>query len=213
MDITPYFGAYQFVQDVTMEESKFLSSSESVIGSPVTLVFNTDEDGRASVGIESSRGYPLGHFSPEFSTRLSQLKQEGLICKAYLSTVVFAESSGMFWGEFAVICYAPGNDTAWEHYCVNLRARIANGDHPDMHLGEKNRERVIESNGEWCLNKSVPYDKLERGVVYYKKRRSWSDALVEMAVGGNIGCKVGSWVCFIVLVLALVFFVWRWFFS
>jgi hypothetical protein len=213
MEATPYFGTYERVQEVTEEESRHLSSNESVIGSLVTLVFDEDGDGRERVCVESARGYSLGHFSPDFSSQLTALRQEGLICTAYLSAVAYAESNGLFWGEFAVVCYAPDQATAWEHYCANLKGRIANGDHPDMQLGKKNLARVIDSNGVWCLNKSIPYEKLDRGGVYFKKKRSWSDALVEMAVSGNMGCKIIAVLFWIVLAAAVIFFVWSRFFA
>ena len=44
--------------------------------------------------------------------------------------------------------------------------------------------------------------------VYFKKRRSVADSLVNQAVAGNKGCKVAGILFWIVLGLVVIFLVW-----
>ena len=69
-----YLGLYLTACEVTSDESKHLSSNESVIGAEVVLVFDetvqADEDGSSQgisahpglVCVQSRRGYALGAF-------------------------------------------------------------------------------------------------------------------------------------------------------
>jgi len=228
-----FLGRYVTAEDTSEQDSKNLSSNESVIGAEVRLVFermssrpaeSTDDSaaaapdealapassptGKPVVRVESMRGYSLGTFDSDTSYKLTRAHDNGMVCRAFVSAVVFAEERARFWGEFALICYPASEATTWETFCDNVARGIAKGDHPDIKLTDKQVHKVRESNGTWNDLRTMKYAKLPKGAVYFKKKRSVADSLVNQAVGGNRGCRAAAIVFWIVVALVVVGLVW-----
>jgi hypothetical protein len=232
-----FIGRYITADIVTPEESKNLSSNESVVGAEVQLVFerkapledaddaasradstDTTEEaksstsaqhkGKPSVRVESMRGYSLGTFDSSTSYKLTRAHESGLVCRAYVSAVIFAEEHQGFWGEYAIICYPVEEQDIWNIFCDNAAQAIARGDHPDIKLTDKEIARVRNNNGAWSDFESMQYAKLPKGAVYFKKKRSVADSLVNNAVTGNKGCKVAGILFWIAVALVIVIVIW-----
>lgn len=215
-----YLGLYLTACEVTSDESKHLSSNESVIGAEVVLVFDeamqVDEDGSGQgisahpglVCVQSRRGYALGAFGAADSATIRQAHDKGMTCRAFVSAVLYTEEKNGFHAEFAVICYPKGEQAIWEPYCATAAKAFARGDHPDIKLSPKEITRVVQSGGEWFPAGEMERAKLPKGTVYFKKRRSVADSLVNQAVAGNKGCKVAGILFWIVLGLVVIFLVW-----
>lgn len=93
---------------------------------------------------------------------------------------------------------------------IHRRPRIAKGDHPAIALSSKELEHVIESGGQWADVKSQQLPKLEKGVAYFKTKRTMTENLAYAAAAGNKGCYVGLFVVlFVIIFLIVSFFIFR----
>ena len=160
------------------------------------------------VYVESARGYSLGAFDASASHRIRKAADAGLVCRAFVSAVIYAENNGLFWAEYAIICYPADNSDIWNTFCSNASRLIAKGEHPGIKLSDKEIHRIVESNGTWFDVGSMERAKLPKGVVYFKKRRSTADNLVDKAVGGKKGCKVAATIFWIVLAIVVIALIW-----
>lgn len=226
-----YFGAYAQADIVSQEDSKHLSSNESVIGSEVMLNLDpadattadatptedtpdasSPDSGYALVSISSKRGYSLGSFDEDTSKQLLQAHKSGMVCRAFLSAVIYSDSRGAFWGEYAIFCYPAEQKEIWERFCNKAMELISKGDHPNIKLTDKEIARVVSSNGEWADMREMQFANLEKGALYFKKKRSVSDSLVESAVSGNKGCRASAYIFYVVLALIIGAIIMHFFF-
>lgn len=215
-----YLGLYLVAHEVTSDESKHLSSNESVIGAEVVLVFDEvaqdggtgSDEGKPEhpglVCVQSKRGYALGAFDAADSATIRKAHDGGMVCRAFVSAVLYTEERNGFHAEFAVICHPADESAIWEPYCVTAAKAIARGEHPDIKLSPKEITRVVQSGGEWFPVDEMERAKLPKGTVYFKKRRSVADSLVNLAVSGNRGCRVAGILFWIALALLVIFLVW-----
>lgn len=195
--------------DVSVEEASGSARTDSCDKPAGDLApLNAPKAAKSLVGIESRRGYSLGAFGAGISSRIRQAHDSGLICRAFVSAVIYAESAGNFWAEYAVICYPETEKSAWERFCDNASECIAKGNHPDIKLTDKQIAHVLDSDGSWFDLGSMEYAKLPKGAVYFKKRRSAADSMVDKAVSGKKGCKVAATIFWIALALVVIFLVW-----
>ena len=59
--------------------------------------------------------------------------------------------------------------------------------------------------GAWLPSDRVALPKKKKGTAWVKTERSGTEALVEQARKGNIGCTITSWIFLLALVALLVF--------
>ena len=77
-------------------------------------------------------------------------------------------------------------------------------------VSEEELEHVIESGGQWADVKSQQLPKLEKGVAYFKTKRTMTENLAYAAAAGNKGCYVGLFVVlFVIIFLIVSFFIFR----
>lgn len=208
-----FFGALERVTVIDKDDSGHLASSEAVCGNEVELVYETDDEGRPRVRVKSKRGYSFGCFSRDFSFKLQQLHDNGHIVVAYISAVAYSEDEGHFWGEFTVIGYPAEEAAMWDVFRKLLAKRIADGKHPDVHLSPKVHRLIRENDGNWCDLKSAPYPKLEKGGLYYKKRRTFKDSLIMKASTNNKGCVFGAIIFWAAVIAGVGYWVYKAFFA
>ncbi|MDR3307595.1 MAG: hypothetical protein LBS58_01685, partial [Coriobacteriales bacterium] len=127
-----------------------------------------------------------------------------------LSLVIYEELGNRFTGELACMCYDPVLGLPLEQFVKNITYRLTKGTHPGLVLTQEQFMRVIESNGAWYLTKDAPLPERPKGSIIFKRRKIWSEYLVEAAVKGNIGCKVAGTVFWVLFAAAVLFALW-WF--
>ena len=68
----------------------------------------------------------------------------------------------------------------------------------------------MSSKGQWADVKSQQLPKLEKGVAYFKTKRTMTENLAYAAAEGNKGCYVGLFVVlFVIIFLIVSFFIFR----
>ena len=205
-----YDGFYFMFRSTDKRSSAFLAGSEGIVGSELTLVFNAGD-----VCIVARDGSTIARVNDEPAQRLRGHYDAGWTVRAVLSATFYHEAEKRFFAEVACFCYNHTADDeyrqALENFTNNIIYRINKGVHPALELSQEQFIRVIESKGAWYLTKSLPMPPREKGVVSYKRRRTWAEHLVVAATKGNPGCKVASVIFWCIFAAALVFCVW-WFF-
>ena len=138
------------------------------------------------------------------------LLDDGWTCRAFASAVVIDKIRNTNWVEVAIVCYPSKDAPVFEPFVASIADRIAKGDHPAIALSSKELEHVIESGGQWADVKSQQLPKLEKGVAYFKTKRTMTENLAYAAAAGNKGCYVGLFVVlFVIIFLIVSFFIFR----
>ena len=214
-----YYGLYARALDVNKDESGTLSSRECIVGSRMQVKIisaadleDADEEAQATLGLVELRtqsGKPVGRLDRDVSTSIIRRIDAGMNCAAFLSAVLFREADGWFCGEFALVCFDAQQEAMWERWCTKLSYRISKAERPNVDLSAKDISQVQESDGMWCAMKTKPAEKLDKGFAYFKKRRTPSDSLIEMAMSGKTGCKVGATIFWIVVLAGVAYLIYR----
>lgn len=205
MSESVYYGAYARYETPSKKDAAQLISADNLVGDVFDIEFIT-KNGQRTAWMKNRFGSLVAFFDEDTSRTLSLCEAKGWTTKAILSFVAYSEQPepGLYWGESALICYDP-RETAFEHYISVLGKRIADGNRPEVDLGEQGVRQVIESNGEWTPTKLLSLPKMKPGSALLKTRRSISERLVEQGRKGNKGCYLISWAFLLLLVAVLIF--------
>jgi hypothetical protein len=190
----------------------YLGGAEGVIGS--TLRLRSLEDG---VGFVAGDGERVAVVEGWEAAELAALLEQGWVIRCVLANTTYCAQEKSFAGEFACIAYSPqldeGAQRALDAFADNLTGRIAHASRPGLALTQEQFVRVIESGGAWFLTKDEPVPQLPQGSVFYRRRRTFNDRLIGAAIEGNKGCLVASWLGLALVVAAVLWVAWSFFFS
>jgi hypothetical protein len=184
------------------DASAFFLGPEGIIGTSVLV-----EDAL----LKANNGRVVARLDDASATRLRHHRSEGWQVNVVLALVLYHNESKSPSGQLACICYDPGLAGSLDPFTKNIIFRISKGEHPQLALTQEQFIRVLESKGAWYLTKAEPLPPRPKGTVIYKKRRSWSENLVEMALKGNVGCRIANVVFWLLAAVAVLGLVW-WFF-
>jgi hypothetical protein len=187
---------------------QFLGSSDGVIGTELAL------------GLE---GEQLGFFSYDgrFIAKLEdavlrKALEQGWNVRCFLAYSTFNAPTKSISGAAACFCYdnALGKEAseALEVYIKNVIGRIAHREYLRLALEQEQFIKVLESKGQWYLIKEEPWPKLAKGTVYYRRRRTFNDRLIDAANRGNKGCLVASWLGMFIALAGIGLLIWYFFF-
>lgn len=226
--MTEYFGAYKTFHTLSKKEASVLISADCLIGDRFSLSVEII-DGSHVAWLNNKFNKTIGFFDPDTSRQISLLLAEGLELCAVLSLVAFSEgnplddpgfstlpnsdlidpsqcnSEGYYWGQVALFAFPPAETDAFNRFIDNVSSRIENNIHPDINLNVSSAAKVVESEGSWEPEKTIPSPKAEKGMAIIKCRRSISDKLIEQGRKGNKGCYLISWVFLLALVAFVIF--------
>ncbi len=199
-----YFGCYETFDTTGKDQGGALLSADNLVGDEFTVQMEMTEEGHTA-WLVNRFGKRVGFFSPSFSRKLGILQAEGLTIKAVLSFVAFSTEPepGHYWGEAAVIAYAPAYATEFERFIAQVGARMADSVRTNVAFDNTAVDRIIDSGGEWMPSQTVPLPKKSKGMMVMKDKRSFTDKLVEQGRARNKGCYVASWL-FIIAIVALI---------
>ncbi|MCL1846491.1 MAG: hypothetical protein FWF91_00810 [Coriobacteriia bacterium] len=207
-----YRGFYGDFRPQGKEGTVFLSSSEGIIGTELLL----REEGEA-LGLYVRDNRRIAVLDKSLSDRIKGFLGLGWMVRCFLAYVVFQSEEKAFSAYFACFCYdvelEDEHRKALEGFIGNMTDRIASAAHPSLDLTQEQFVRVLESAGEWFLTKDEPWPELPKGSIYYKRRRTLNDRLIGAALKGNKGCVVMSWTATALIVAAVAFAIWFFFFS
>lgn len=200
-----YFGTYQTFRTASRKDAAALLGSDNLVGDRYTIDC-TIEEGIQKAWLVNRFGARVGYFDPSFSRELSLMRAGDMTMIGILSFVAFTEQPepGYYWGEAAVIAFDPHHAESFEKFTAGAATLIGKGIRPKLSLGEEGVERIEESGGTWIPADRVPLPQKEKGMAILKRRRSFTDALVEEGRKGNKGCYLLSWGLLLALVATAV---------
>lgn len=208
-----YYATYCRLDEASGDSCVVLNVNAVVIAAELTVTkqVHVTEKGKEVPRILLSRGDQAMGFLPErVFKQVDKLLDEGWTCRAFASVVVVDKLRDTNWVEVAVICYPSEDAATFEPFVNSILGRMARGDRPAIALSPKELERVIESGGQWADVKSTKLPKLEKGVAYFKTKRTMTENLAYAAAEGNKGCYVGLFVVVFIIIFSIVsFFILR----
>jgi hypothetical protein len=230
---TVYDGFYVPFEPVSKTASTFLAGGEGAIGTklliadksellaphspPITppLIQSAENDKATdnnipTLTLTTQDGRVVTQLGGEAAARIWQRLDDGWDVTVMLSLVIYEESNNRFTGEMACMCYDPVLGLPFEQFVKNITYRLTKGTHPGLALTQEEFMRVIESKGAWYLTKDVPLPERPKGSIVFKRRKVWSEYLVEAAVKGSIGCKIVGILFWAALAAAVLIALW-WF--
>lgn len=201
-----YFATYARFDTVDKEAAAAFLGADNIIGSTFTIEHEvTPESDRA--WIVNPFGKKMGYLNSKVANQIDLCKAKGWTTVAILALVAFSEqpAPGLYWGEVIIISYDPTYESAFSVFIEKIRKEISKGIRPKVSLGPDSLQKIIDSQGNWIPADRVALPKKEKGTAWVKTERSGTEALVEQARKGNIGCTIISWVFLLAIVALIVF--------
>lgn len=203
-----YHGSYaKFITEDRNTAASFMGT-DNIVGDRFTIESHY-ENGERTGWVVNRFGKPIGEIDQSVLDRVEVLKAKGWTVCALLVFVAFTEepAPGYYWGEVALIAYDPKNEEAFSNWVDLVGTKLAGGVRPDLKLGTKGFNQVLESNGSWFPTGRHQLPPKQKGTAFVKTERSSTERLVNQARKGNIGCTVASWVFLLAVVALIVVFV------
>lgn len=208
-----YYATYCRLKEASGDSCVVLNANAVIIAAELTVTkqVHVTKRGKEVPRILLSRGKEAMGFLPDkVFKQVDGLLDDGWTCRAFASAVVIDKIRNTNWVEVAIVCYPSKDAPVFEPFVASIADRIAKGDHPAIALSSKELEHVIESGGQWADVKSQQLPKLEKGVAYFKTKRTMTENLAYAAAAGNKGCYVGLFVVlFVIIFLIVSFFIFR----
>lgn len=201
-----YAGFYARFDTPSKKDAAILLGADNLVGDVYEIVFKT-EDSITAAWMKNRFDALVGFFDSETTRHLQILHARGWHIQAILSFVAYTDSPkpGHYWGEAAVLCYAPSHVDEFERFIETIARRLIEGVRPEIDLGEQGVEHIIQSNGLWSPKKTVPLPAKKAGTVIMKSHRKISEKFIEQGRAGNKGCYLVSWVFLAGVVIAVIF--------
>jgi len=205
-----YRGLYAGFDPCGEEGKTFLSGAEGIIGTE--LVLRQSHGGLELLTVD---GRLIGIMERRDSGVLKTLLTEDWIIHCRLAYTLYVAEKKAFSAVLACFCYAPWVSEeyrkALERFIDNMADRIGSATHPSLNLSQEQFNRVLDSGGEWYLTKDEPWPELPRGSVYYRRKKTFKDQLIGIALKGNKGCLIASWAATFVIIAAIIYAIWYFF--
>ncbi|MDR1183790.1 MAG: NAD(P)-dependent oxidoreductase [Coriobacteriales bacterium] len=206
-----YRGFYAHFTPQDADGMRYLGGAWGVVGAELELAVFA-----GGLGFVAPDGKQVALLDEPLVARLEELRKQDWVIHCILAFTVYRAEDQSLTGEFACMCYhsqlAEKQKKALETFINNITKRIDSAFRPGLELTQEQFVKVIESEGTWFLTKEVPWPSLPKGSVFYRRRRTLNDRLIAAAVKGNKGCIIASWVGIVVIVLALLWAIWFFFF-
>lgn len=203
-----YYGTYiKFMTEDKRTASGFLGA-DNMVGDRFTIESEYD-DGVRTGYIVNPFGIKMGTVDDKILDKVEVLKAKGWTVTALLVFVAFTEEPqpGYYWGELALIAYDPKYEAAFSNWISLVSKKLGSGVRPDLKLGSKGFNQVVESDGSWFPSGRHQLPPKQKGTAIVKSERSSTERLVDQARKNNIGCTIVGWAFILVLVALLVYII------
>lgn len=199
-----YFASYRRFETPSKKDAAVLLGADNLIGDRYEIEFDWHDDAHRAWMV-SRFDQKIGYFDPSFSRQLNVYHARGMRICAILSFVAFTESPspGHYWGEAAVFAY--DDNPAFEHFIQTVARRMQDNVRTKIDFSSDGIQSIINSDGSWIPDQTVPMPKVKKGTVILKRRRSLSDKAIEQGRKGNKGCYIISWVFLLALVALIIY--------
>lgn len=204
-----YFGTYQTFEAYSKDAAGILLGADCLIGDIFEVRIELHEGEHRAI-MTDKFGHDVALFNPSFSRKLSVFAAGGLKLKSILSFVAFTEreEGGQYWGEAAVFAYSPLYEESFERFIEGVGLKIQENVRPRIDLGQEGLGKIIESNGNWIPEQSLPLPPKKKRTVIMKDHRTLGDKIIEQGRAKNAGCYFISWAFIIALVAAVAYIVY-----
>lgn len=202
-----YYATYCRLETTSGDSEIIVDGNTVVIGAELNMLeqVHVTERGKEVERSVLSRGdYAFGFLPSNVYKQVHKLLEAGWMCRAFASAVAFDKRDDTYWVEAAVICYRPQDAEIFEPLVKALANSIAKGDHPDVTLTPKELGLLIESKGMWANYKPQKLPKLDKGVAYYKTKRTMTEKMAYAGAEGNKGCYVGMFLVTFCIIFSIV---------
>lgn len=201
-----YFATYARFDTVDKEAAAAFLGADNIVGDTFTIDHEVTPDSDKA-WIVNPFGKKMGYLEPKTASQVDLCKAKGWTTIAILALVAFSEepSPGLYWGEVVIISYDPKYESDFSVFVEGIRKQINKGVRPKVALGPDSLQTIISSHGNWLPTDRVALPKKEKGTAWVKTERTGTEALVEQARKGNIGCTIGAWAFLLALVALIVF--------
>ena len=201
-----YFATYARFDTVDKEAAAAFLGADNIVGDTFTIDHEVTPDSDKA-WIVNPFGKKMGYLEPKTASQVDLCRAKGWTTIAILALVAFSEepSPGLYWGEVVIISYDPKYESDFSVFVEGIRKQISKGVRPKVALGPDSLQTIISSHGNWLPTDRVALPKKEKGTAWVKTERTGTEALVEQARKGNIGCTIGAWAFLLALVALIVF--------
>lgn len=201
-----YHGSYVRFKTQEQEKAVAFLGLDNAVGDHYQIRTKY-ENGERSDWIVNAFDVEMGQLDPKFADTLDLIRAKGMDVEAILSFVAFTEAKGdkpgYYWGEVAVVAHDPKYDEAFTTFVQKLEKSLGEGIRPDLNLGNKGLDSLVEAKGDYLPTGRVPLPKKEKGMAFVKTERSTNEKLVAQARKGNKGCLIASWAIVILIIAAI----------
>lgn len=204
-----YFGTFSRFQVTNKKEGVALVSSDNAIGDIGTVVWRVDEHQKQQAWLKNRFGFEIAYLDAEISYTLAVFQAKGWVIRYVLSLIAYSEkpAPGAYWGEAAIIAYAPRYENQFDLFLTTFAQRMAEGLRPDPDLSPKTIETIILNPSSWKPTFRAKTFKTDRETVILKDHRSMHDRLLDQARKKNPGCYVISWLFIISIIVAIIYLI------
>lgn len=201
-----YFGRYVDFQTASKKDASVLLGADTMVGEILSIEREL-EDGVHRAWLINNLGARIGYLDPKISRELSLQMAKGLDINAVLSFVAFTDhpDEGHYWGQVALIGYEPAQKDVFDPFLHSVATRMAQGLRTQVDLGPDAVSHIVESEGAWLPQQTLPLPEKTKGTAIIKYRQGLNDRLITQGRSGNKGCYVASWV-FLLAAVALALF-------
>lgn len=199
-------GFYTRFETYTKKDAGILMGADVLVGDEFTFKFEQTEKG-TKAAIYDKFDKKVGYFEEATTRQLRLYEARGWVARVVLAFLAYSDhpEPGCYWGQMAVLAYPKECGDLFEKFIEKVKAKLADGKRVDVNIGTQGIKSLVESNGEWFTNATLPKVKFDAGTVVMKSSRSLSEKLVEQGRAKNPGCYAVSWAFLIALVALVVF--------
>lgn len=204
-----YEGFYARFETVSKAQGSMLIGADHIVGDDYEVFFKTEE-GRVVAWVRNRFGAETGFFDADVSRKLQLANAREQTIRAVLSYVAYSDEPdpGLYWGQMALFCFNPRYADEMNAFVDRVADKIAEGIRPVINLGSQASAKILEE-PDWLPNDTMPFPQKEDGMAVLKDHRTMSEKVIEQARAGNKGCYAISIAFIVIMVLAVVYGLYR----
>lgn len=192
-----YFGTYARFSTLDKNVGALLAGPDNAIGDIGEIEFDLDESKRETAWLKNRFGKRVGKLDEALSYRLAILKAKGWSVLYVLSFVAFSEkpdsSENSYWGEVAVISFAPRLAKEFHGFLDSFARKTAEGERPNPALTDTEVNQILKDPSSWVPSQKIPLPPMDASTILVKNTRSMHDKLLDQGRSKNPGCYLISW--------------------
>ena len=200
-----YTGFYARFEAPTKKLGGILTGADTLVGDEFEVSFKV-EDSITRAWVKNRFGAEVGFFDIDASRKMQLAAARGMQIHAFLSFVAYSETPdpGVYWGEMAVICFDGNDSELFTPFLSNVAAKLCEGIRTDINLGTQDIQKLKEDPN-WLPKGTIFLPETSKGSAILKSKRTFSEKIVEQGRNRNIGCYIGTFAIFAILIALILY--------